>query len=56
MTMSMIQAVMLCFQGLSVPSVVFEPSYRGSIRNVLYREAEGEKAQEMMAYKVTRAA
>lgn len=44
-------------KGLSVPSVVFEPTYRGAIRNVLYREASGaaaEKVQEMMAYKGVR--
>ncbi len=36
-----------------MPSVVLEPSYRGAIRNVLYREGAQEKAQEMMSYKVT---
>ncbi len=40
-------------QGMSLPSVVFEPTFRGAIRNVIYGEAGEEKVQEMMAYKVT---
>ena len=39
---------------LALPSVVFEPRFRGSIRNLLYADdATGRpKIQELMAYKV----
>ena len=41
---------------LALPSVVFEPRFRGSIRNILYADDETAKPrrQEVMAYKVRR--
>jgi hypothetical protein len=41
---------------LALPSVVFEPRFRGSIRNILYADDESAKPrrQEVMAYKVRR--
>ena len=39
---------------LALPSVVFEPRFKGSIRNILYADDETGKPrrQEVMAYKV----
>jgi hypothetical protein len=39
---------------LALPSVVFEPRFRGSIRNILYADDDTAKPrrQEVMAYKV----
>ena len=39
---------------LALPSVVFEPRFRGSIRNILYADDDSGKPrrQEVMAYKV----
>ena len=40
---------------LALPSVVFEPRFRGSIRNILYADDDTAKPrrQEVMAYKVS---
>ena len=39
---------------LSVPSVAFEPRFRGSFRNLIYSSrTKGPEKQEMMAYKVS---
>lgn len=44
------------FQALAVPSVAFEPRFRGSFRNLMYLQtrsgATSPEKQEMMAYKV----
>ena len=39
---------------LALPSVVFEPRFRGSIRNILYADDDTARPrrQEVMAYKV----
>jgi neurexin len=40
---------------LALPSVVFEPRFRGSIRNIVYADEESgrPRRQEVMAYKVS---
>ena len=49
---------MICafLQALAVPSVAFEPRFRGSFRNLMYLQtgagAASPEKQEMMAYKV----
>ena len=47
--------IVALFQDLAVPSVAFEPRFRGSFRNLLYAKNTEEKPekQEMMAYKVS---
>ena len=41
-------------KNLALPSVVFEPRFRGEIRNVIYADGPemGVRQQRMMAYKV----
>ena len=42
-------------KNLALPSVVFEPRFRGEIRNVIYADSDDGtvKQQEMMAFKVS---
>ena len=49
-----IENIVFFLQDLAVPSVAFEPRFRGSFRNLLYAKNihEGPEKQEMMAYKV----
>jgi len=42
-------------QELSLPSVIFEPKFRGQIRNVVYTARQRQASQQMLAYKGVRA-